>query len=281
MTVILTSILNPAERTLGESLPRLAGAVVLLVVGVLVARLAGLLARRALLALGADRLAERFGIHDVLARLGLERSLSRVIGILVRLALTVVVVFAAASALGLGALSASLNQVLLFLPKLVVAVVLVLAGVIIGQFAGNRVDRLADQMALGGPLGRLTQAAIVAIFVLTALAQLGISTEILTAILGIVIVALALAVALAFGLGSRDVAREVSAGRYVGGAFRVGQTISVDGIRGEIASLETAATVLRTDDGRTVRIPNHLLLESIVTLHDLPPESTVVGDQET
>ncbi len=60
----------------------------------------------------------------------------------------------------------------------------------------------------------------------------------------------------------------MSAGRYVGGAFRVGQTISVDGVHGEIVAVENAVTVLRTIDGTTVRVPNHLFLESVVTLHD-------------
>ena len=91
-----------------------------------------------------------------------------------------------------------------------------------------------------------------AIFVLTALAQVGISTQFLTLLVGIVFDAAALTVALAFGLGSCDVARQVSAGRYVSGAFRVGQTITVDGVRGEIVALESAATVVRADDGRTL-----------------------------
>ena len=66
----------------------------------------------------------------------------------------------------------------------------------------------------------------------------------------------------------------MSAGRYVGGVFEVGQTISVDEISGEIVAIEGGATVLRTDDGRTVRVPNHVLVESIVTVHDEGPRAT-------
>jgi small-conductance mechanosensitive channel len=58
---------------------------------------------------------------------------------------------------------------------------------------------------------------------------------------------------LALGLGGQEVARELSAGRCLGGAYEVGQTITVDGVRGEIVALERAATVLRSDDGCTVR----------------------------
>jgi small-conductance mechanosensitive channel len=275
--VIVTSILENAGNALGEALPRIGGALVLLVVGLVVARIAGLLTRRALHAVGVDDLGERFGVHDLLARVGIERPLSRIAGRIVRLVLAVVVVFAAVSLLGLGVLAAALNQIVLFLPNVIVAIVLVVAGAIVAQLVGRWIDRLGTQLAIGGPLGRIAEFVVFAIFLLTALAQLGISTEILTMLVWILLVAVAVTVALAFGLGSRDVARQVSAGRYVGGAFEIGQTISVDGVRGEIVALESAATIIRADDGAMLRVPNHLLLESVVTLYERPAEEPTAG----
>jgi small-conductance mechanosensitive channel len=266
--MILGGILDTAGETLGGALPRIGGALVLLVLGLVVARIIGRLSRRALAAVGGDDLGERYRVHEVLARVGIQPPLSRVVGRVVWIVLAIVVVFAAVSLLGLGALNASLNAVVLFLPRLLIALALVVAGVIVAQFVGDWVDRLAVQMGLAGPAGRIVQAVVFAIFLLTALAQVGISTAFLTLLVGILFVAAALTVALAFGLGSRDVARQVSAGRYVGASFRIGQTISVDDVRGEIVALENAATVLRAEDGQTLRIPNHLLLESVVRLHD-------------
>ena len=270
MIIVAASVLDRARASLGEALPGIVGAVVLLVAGLLLAMLAGRLVRRALVALGLDGLAERFGVHDVISRLGFERSLSRLIGVAVRVALSVVVLVAALSLLGLGALGQSLNELVLFLPKAFVAIVLLLAGVVVADFVRRWVDRVADQMDVGAPLGVVAQAAIIALFALTALAQLGIPTQILTALLALVLVAASLTFALAFGLGGRDVARQLSAGRYVSGSFAVGQRISVAAISGEIVAFDSAAVLLRTDDGRTLRVPNHLVLESVVTLHDEP-----------
>ena len=274
MIVVAASIFDRARASLGESLPGILGAIVLLVVGLLLAMLAGRLTRRALVAMGLDGLAERYGVHDVIARLGFQRSLSHLIGTAVRVALSVVVLVASLSLLGLGALGASLNELVLFLPKAFVAIVLLLAGVVVGDFVRRWVDRVAEQMNVGGPLGAVAQAAVIALFALTALAQLGIPTEILTALLGLVLVAGSLTFALAFGLGGRDVARQLSAGRYVSGSFSIGQTITVAATTGEIVALENAAVLVRTDDGRTLRVPNHLLLESVVTLHDRPGGET-------
>jgi small-conductance mechanosensitive channel len=264
--LIVLNVIDQAANSLGESLPRIGGALLLLVLGLLAAWILGRLTGRTLRALEVDSLAERFGVHDVLARVGLERSLSRLLGRVVRIVITVIVVIAAVTTLGLGALSEALNEAVLFLPKLIVALALVLIGVIAADFARDWVDRLTDQMALGLPAGRAAQVVVFSLFLLTAAAQLGIPTEILTAVVGLVVVAAALTLALAFGLGSRDVARQLSAGRYVGASFTVGQTISLDDVSGEIVALETAAAVLRTPDGRTVRVPNHLLLESVVAV---------------
>lgn len=104
-------------------------------------------------------------------------------------------------------------------------------------------------------------------FAITATAQVAVSTAILMALAGILLAAVAATFTLAFGLGGQGVARELSAGRYLRSAYEQGQTISVGDVRGEIVSIETAATVLRTGEGETVHVPNGLLLTSIVTVH--------------
>ncbi len=58
----------------------------------------------------------------------------------------------------------------------------------------------------------------------------------------------------------------MSAGRYVGNAYRIGDRVRVAGVAGTISRLESATTVLETDGGEEVRVPNQLLLDSIVTL---------------
>ena len=105
------------------------------------------------------------------------------------------------------------------------------------------------------------------VFVITALAELGIPTQVLLLLAAIGLGAMALTLALAFGIGGRDVAREVSARRYVESSFAVGEEVSVNGARGRIASIEATGTVLETSGGDRVRIPNSQLVASIVTLH--------------
>ena len=269
------SVLQRLAELANESLPRFAGAVLLLVFGLLAVRLFARLMRKALKVAGVDDHAERLRVHDALERAGFGRSLAGAIELAVRLTLTLVVVLAALSLLGLAALEQSLNAGVLFLPKLIAAMAILLVGLVLGGFTREWVERLAAQMSLPPSLPPLAEAAVIAVFAVTALAQIGVPTSILAAVAGVIAGAAALTFALAFGLGSRDVAREASAGRYVSGAFRVGQRIGVGELRGEILSIEAASTVVETDEGGRVRVPNHMLLDSVVAIDGDPPGGEV------
>jgi len=260
------SILERAGETLGNFLPQLAGAVALLLIGLLLARLLGRIVRRALRAAGIDELGARWRVNDTLARAGLPASLAGVIASSVTIVVSVIVVFASLTLLGLEPLSQSLNEAVLFLPNILVALALMLAGVILAGLVREWVDRVTYQMDFPVPLGQLAQAATLALFAITAAAQIGVSADVLTLVLAIVLAAVAATFAIAFGLGGREVARALNAGRFVRASFAVGETISVGELRGEIVAIETDATVIRTADGR-VRVPNHLLVESVVTIH--------------
>jgi small-conductance mechanosensitive channel len=273
MIAPVASVLDRAGDSLGDFLPQLAGAFVLLVVGLLVARLVGRLVRRGLVAVGLDEFARRWGITDTLVQARLQPSLAALVGAAVRITLSVIAAFAALTLLGLELLSQSLNEAVLFLPNLLAALALLLAGVVLAGLARDRVDRFTYQMDFAVPLGQLAQISTLAIFALMAAAQIGVSADILFIVIAILLAAAAGTFALAFGLGGREVARALNAGRFVRGAFQVGQTISVGQIRGTIVAIEPEATVIGTGD-RLVRVPNNLLLESMVTIHGTagPPD---------
>jgi small-conductance mechanosensitive channel len=270
--MIVATVLDQAGEQLGGFIPRLGGALLLLVLGVVLARVFARLLRRALRMAGLDSTAERLGVAEVLERAGLGRSLAHVVAVAVRISLTVVVVFAALSLLGLQFLSASLNEGVLFLPKVLAALALVLIGVVLAAFVRESVERTATQWDLPIPLGPVFQGVVLAIFIITAAAQLTISIALLMVLVAILLAAVAAPFALAFGLGGRDVARSLSAGRYVRSAFSEGQVIRVDDIRGTVERIEPSATVLRTET-ETIRVPNHILLDRTVVIESGGPDA--------
>jgi small-conductance mechanosensitive channel len=267
MTVPATSVLGQAGQDLGAFLPRLGGALVLLLIGLLLARLIARLLLRAMQAVGVDRLADRGGVTPVLQASGLGASLAGLIARAIRIFLLIVVVFAALSLLGLQFLSVSLNQAILALPRLFIAATLVLAGVVFAGAARQRADRLTYQLDFPVPLGQVVQIAVIAIFVIIAAAEIGISTAVLLLLIGVLLAAVAGTFTLAFGLGSREIARALSAGRYLRNDYHVGQEISVGDIRGRITRIYSTNTMLDVGEGRSIRVPNHLLIDSVVTIY--------------
>ena len=270
---ITASVVDRATDSLGEFLPRLGGGLLLLVIGIVAARIVGRLLERALLATGMDDLADRFGVAEVLDKAKLGRSLSRLIGRAVRLGLTAVVVFAALSLLGLQFLSDSLNAAVLLLPNLAVAGVLLLAGVVLGGLARERADRLTREMDLPFPVGTAAQVVVVGVFAITAAAQVAVSTAILMALVGIILAGAMATVALSFGIGGSGIARELTASRYLRTGLEPGQLISFDDVRGEVVRVESATTILRGAAGETIRVPNAMLLGAVVTVSEVPEEA--------
>lgn len=264
------TVVDRAADRLGDFLPQLGAALALLLVGLLLATFAGRLVRRALAAARLDELASRWRVDETLGAAGVRAPPSRLAGAAVRIVLSVVVVFAALALLGLEPLTQSLNEAVLFLPRLIVAILLLLAGVVLAGLARERVDRLAYQMDFPVPLGQLAQVATLVVFGLLAAAQVGIATGLLLVVIAIVLGALAATFALAFGLGGREMARALNAGRFVRHAYAVGQEIAVGDVSGRIVALDPDAVVVRTGEG-TARIPNHLLLESVVRVGERPP----------
>jgi small-conductance mechanosensitive channel len=267
MSVLATSVLEQAGQALGTFIPRLGGALALLLIGLLITRLIARLLLRALQATGLDRAADRTGATAVLERSGLGGSLATLIARAIRIGLAILVIFAALSLLGLQFLSPSLNQAVLTLPRLFIAALLVLAGLVLAGAASQRADRLTYQLDLPVPLGQIAQIAVLAIFGIIAAAEIGISTVVLLVVTGVLLAAVAGTFTLAFGLGSREVASALSAGRYVRHDYRVGEEIGFGDVRGRISRIRSTSTTLVAADGRSIRVPNHLLLGQIVTIY--------------
>ena len=211
--VALTNALN----TFLTAIPLVIGALVILIIGWIIASLVARGVRALLERAGADRVfAERGG--DVYGSRSKQIKPSVVTSEIVKWIIRFVFLVAAANALGMPQVSALLNQVLLWIPNLLVAAVILLVAPIIARFLRGLIEVGAGNMGFTNAplLGRIAEVAVVAFAVLIAVDQLGIAADLLNILFTGVVAALALAFGLAFGLGGRDVAAEVTQQWYAG-----------------------------------------------------------------
>lgn len=262
-----SDLLRSAANDVMVWLPSLVGAVALLLLGWLAARilqavLSGLLGR-----LGLDRLAERAGADQVLRRTGMEPSLSHLLGRVVFWLVLLVFVLAAAESLGLRGLAGTMSSLVAYLPRVMAAGFIVLLGSLLARLLGEGAGALASQPGTRtGPLvGQSVRYVLMAFVLILALDQLGVSTQLLTGVAIALVSALALSAAVAFGFGSRELARNIMAGFHAKDEFSVGQQVSVRDHAGRLVSIGPVKSVIETATGR-VSLPNSLLTDEEVTI---------------
>lgn len=215
--MVLGDVGDSFQRALDEFftwLPSLLGALAILVIGYVVAKIVAGLVRRGVSAAGADRAVEsgRAGEYKQQFAPGLQPS--RVIATIAFWFVFGLAIMLGVSALGINALTDFVGGIVAYLPNVIAAIVILLIAIAIAGAAGG----LAQRLMGGTMLGKLVQTAVpvivITIALFMALVQLKIATEIVVATYVIVLGSIGLGFALAFGLGGRNVADRMLMGAY-------------------------------------------------------------------
>ena len=153
-------------------------------------------------------------------------------------------------------------QVLRFLPRLGVALVILWVGAVMAGLLRQVVEAsLAGiQVAQAAVVGRIVYWVVLGLAVLMAADQLGVETGVLQTARVMLLLIAGVAVAIAVGLGGRALAGNVIAGRYVDDRFTVGERIEVDEWRGTIVEVGLASVTISDSQGELVEIPHGYLL---------------------
>lgn len=258
------------EDTIGAIvmwIPSLLGALALLIIGWLVARLAQFIVRGLLGRLRLDALTERVGISRTLSNAGMDSSVSSLLARLAYWLILFVFILAAVESLGLIGFADTINQLVGYLPNVLAAALILLLGSLIAQVVGDAMREMTTRAGVtaGPALGQVVRYTLLIFAAILALAQLGIQTDLLIIAASSLLVATSLALALAFGIGSRDLARNIMAGFHAKESFEEGQRLNVRGHSGELLSIGTAKSLIKTSKG-TVSLPNSVLMEEEVTV---------------
>ncbi len=213
-STLLQSLRNSWNEVVAV-LPDLLLAVLLLVVGWLIAKLLRRLAIRALRAARIDEIAERSGLDDFLVQGGVEHTTVTLIGGAVYWLILAVVFIALLDALGLRTAEVLMARLAGFVPNLVVATGILVFGTLMARVIGGLVFSYLSNIGshAAAPIGMLARYAVLVFVLFMAAEQLAIQTAVLVSAFQIAFAALCLAAALAFGLGGRDWAEKVIA-RY-------------------------------------------------------------------
>ena len=191
-------------------LPKLIGAIIIFVVGILLARLAKFAVEKLLRLVRLDKAGEKTGIIEFLRKGNIVKTPSEIVGSLSYWFIIILVIIATLDALGLPIVSDILDDVFLYLPNVIAAIIVLILGILFGNLLSAVVRTSSSNAGLTAAdgLGKTAFVSIIFFSAAIALVQLGIGTEVVSAAFVIAFGAAALAAGLAFGLGGKELAAD-------------------------------------------------------------------------
>jgi len=189
-------------------LPKLLAGMVILLLGLVIARIVRGVAARFFLAIRLDRFSAKLGISAFLTRGDVRYTIAEILATTIYWLVLIFSLEILGLTLGLPNVAGFFGQILGYLPRIVVALAILVAGIVVGSFFGTAVHVAGSNARFSGaaPAGTAVKYLIGFFALVMALEQLQLATQLLVATLQIVIAAVALALALAFGLGCKDLA---------------------------------------------------------------------------
>ncbi|RKY37482.1 MAG: hypothetical protein DRP73_01615, partial [Candidatus Omnitrophota bacterium] len=189
-------------------LPYLLGALIVLVVGLIVAKLIQKLATRLFKWLRFDTISDKSGLTNLLKNAGIKYTLSQLIGILLYWFVMLLVFISALNVLNLNITAQLLDKIIFYIPNVIAAIFVFVVGLYLASFLAGLVKTAMRGIGVqeASFLGNLTRAIVILFALVISLQQLKIQAGILSFALNIIIASLGLAFGLAFGLGGKDIA---------------------------------------------------------------------------
>jgi small-conductance mechanosensitive channel len=261
----LTSAGSDIIASIAPYLPSVLGALVLLVVGWLLARILRVLTVRAVLL--AETLFTRLSTQAEHTEPLRMRRASAVIGAIVFWSTVIVFVTAATHVLELTSFTEWLARLVSYLPTLAAGILIVVAGYLLSRFVADlvRATSLQFEAAQRDLLARVVQVTILTGTILVGADQIGIKITFLAIFAAAVAIVVGGGLALAVGLGARDFVANLIGAHYLRQAFAVGQTIRTNGLQGRILEITATSVVLETADGR-VNLPGRIYNEGPIAV---------------
>ncbi len=202
--------LQSAFTTFLNYVPQIVGALVILLIGYVVAKVLQAVVGRLLRGIGFDGWMERGGIKQFFDRAQTRQTPASILGKLVFWGVFIIALTMAADALGISQVSAVLAQLIAYIPSIIAAVLILVLAALLANFLAGVVRGATDSDVLAS----VARYAIIVYAAFAALTELGIAVQLTAPTFLIVLGGVVLALAIAFGLGGREVAQDILSRAY-------------------------------------------------------------------
>lgn len=194
---------------IGSVLPKVAAAVIILILGWIISKVLARISKRILFLARIDRLATKAGIEQFLLKGGVRKNTVQILeGVVYWFFLTLTFI-TAFSAVGLSEVVTPLTSLLLYIPNIFIVIMILVAGAYIAAFADSTVRTYSTNIGVKKPelAGRISRGLVLLFVIIIALDQLRLEVNILGQAFLVIMASLGLGIAIAIGLGAKDLAK--------------------------------------------------------------------------
>jgi len=232
----------------------LIGAIAILVIGWMIAKVVAAITQKMLQQIGADRIGEKLNQIDPIKSMKLEIKVSTIISKILYYFILIFILRPAADTLGVPAISDMVKLLVEFIPKMLSAGIMLFAGIWLADTVRNFIVSLCKSfnIAAGKLIGTAVFFFLLIIFVIQAVAQVGINTSLLESSFNLLIGGIVFAFAIGYGFASKEILLNIISSFYSKNKYREGQTIEIDGVKGEIIAMDNTSITLQTKDSKTI-----------------------------
>lgn len=261
-TVFYNSLQAFGQKIMG-SVPYILGAILILLIGWLIAKSISAGVKKLLEISKFDILAEKVKAQEILNKANIKISPSGLVGKFVYWTVMLLVITSAADSLGWTIVSSEISKLMGYLPQLFVAIVIFIVGSTIVSVIRDVIRGATSSMgiATGKFISEFVFYMLFIIVILTSLGQAGIDTSIITSNMLLILGAILITASISYGFASRDILSNILASYFNKKTFVVGQHIEVGHLKGEIVQISNISVFIKNSDGIVV-IPSHKLINT-------------------
>lgn len=208
LTVIVVEPVKAMLVKIWSYIPAIAGAIAVLVIGWLVAKLIEAIVVRVLKAVQLDVASDKAGISNVLAQGEIKMTLSELIGAVIYWLVILVVIATTLSTLNLNIAADLVSRLVEYVPNILGAIFILIVGAFLANFVSTIVRTSASNAGIKNAklLSKITQTVLVTFAVVVAIEQLKIAAALIVLSVNVILISIGIGIALAFGLGCKDIA---------------------------------------------------------------------------
>lgn len=268
LQISISGALGELLNTFVSGIPAFFSALVLILIGFIVAKMISKLLQKALEKIQLDKLGDKLNEIEMVDKANLDIKLSVILSKIIYYILLLFFFAAATDVLKMPALSKMVSDAITFVPNLIVALIWIVLGILVAEALKNIVHTACK--SIGIPSGKLISTLlfyfVLINVIISALAQAKINTGFLEQNISLIIGGAVLAFAIGYGFASKDIVSNYLASFYSKNKFKVGDHITVNGVTGEITELDNSTVILKTEKSKII-LPLSKLSSEMVEIH--------------